>query len=69
MNAPTANALDTIGWFIATLHQMLGHDKAAAVLGVPIGPKEYCLICQYERAPDDLKRQKVIDALAPKAQS
>lgn len=32
----------TIGWFIATSHQLLGHDKAAALLGVPPGRKAGC---------------------------
>jgi hypothetical protein len=60
-----ARGLDTIGWFIATLHSRLGHDKAAAVIGVSPGDKSACLICQYEAAPDDVKRQAVIRALAP----
>jgi hypothetical protein len=58
--------MDTIGWFIATLHNLLGHDKAAAAMGVPAGDKRQCLICQYEQRPDDLKRQAVIRALAPR---
>jgi hypothetical protein len=50
-----AQGLDTIGWFIATLHSQLGHDKAAAVIGQPPGDKTACVICQYERypGPDD----------------
>jgi hypothetical protein len=61
--------MDTIGWFIATLHQMHGHDKAAAVLGMPIAPpgktREDCLICQHEKNPTEATRQAVIDALGP----
>lgn len=57
--------MDTIGWFIATLHNLVGHDMTAAMIGAPIGNKAACLICQYEAAPDDLKRQAVIRALAP----
>ena len=58
--------MDSIGWFIATLHQFIGHDQAAAFIGVPPGDKNACLICQYEQSPDDLKRQAVVRALAPR---
>ena len=43
--------MDPIGVFIATLHQTIGHDKAAAFIGVPAGDKAACLLCQYEKAP------------------
>lgn len=56
--------MDTFGWFIATLHQFLGHDKAAAFIGVPAGDKDACLICQYEAHPSEAGRQAVIEALA-----
>jgi hypothetical protein len=49
--------VDPIGWYIATTHQLLGHDKAAAVLGQPAGDKAACLLCQYERAPGDEQRR------------
>lgn len=55
--------MDTIGWFIATLHQLIGHDHAAAVIGQPPGNREDCLICQYEQHPDEESRQAVIAAL------
>jgi len=47
--------MDTIGWFIATLHNLVGHDTAAAFLGQPTGDKSACVICQYEQypGPDD----------------
>lgn len=57
--------MDAIGWFIATTHQLLGHDKAAAVAGVPPGDKAACLICQYERTHDETDRLAVLAALAP----
>jgi hypothetical protein len=57
------SGLDPIGWFIANLHQLIGHDKAAAVCGVPAGDKTYCLICQHEANPTPDSRQAVIDAL------
>ena len=41
--------MDTIGWFIATLHQMLGHDKAATFLGEPPLDKRMCILCIYEK--------------------
>jgi hypothetical protein len=58
--------MDLIGWLIANLHQMLGHDKAAAVMGVPVGDKDAYVICQYEADPTPANRQRVVLALAPK---
>jgi hypothetical protein len=55
--------MNQYGWFIATLHSMLGHDTAAAFIGVPPGPREDCVICQYEADPTDEKRQAVYTAL------
>lgn len=60
---PPLRGLDTIGWFIATSHQLLGHDKAAAMLGVPPGDKRDCLICAWEADPDDERKAAVTDAL------
>lgn len=57
--------MDAIGWFIATTHQMLGHDKTAAIIGQPPGDKDACLICQHERNPNNLSRQAVKRALSP----
>jgi len=46
---------DSINAIIAALHQMLGHDKAAAVLGVDPWPGPVCLLCQREKGtPADL---------------
>lgn len=58
--------MDTIGWFIANLHQLIGHDKAATVLMVPAGDKTYCVLCAYEANPNDLTRAAVKRALASK---
>jgi hypothetical protein len=58
--------MDPIGWCIANLHQLLGHDKAAAVLGVPVGDKQQCIICYYEHFPTEENRQAVLTALAPR---
>jgi len=41
--------LDTIGWYIVNLHHLLGHNKAAAVLGQPAGDAQRCVLCRYER--------------------
>ncbi len=57
--------MDTIGWFIATTHGLLGHDKTAAILGQPPGNREHCLMCQYDRHPSKEARQAVIRALSP----
>lgn len=35
----------TIDAAILTLHELLGHDKAAAFLGVPVGDKTKCRLC------------------------
>jgi hypothetical protein len=61
--AASGGVMDTIGWFIATTHQLLGHDKAAVVLGVPAGDPADCLICQFEDDPSGERRQAVIDAI------
>jgi hypothetical protein len=61
--------MDTIGWFIATLHNLVGHDTAQRMIGGPVYDKRTCLLCQYEAAPDDLKRQAVIRALTPREQA
>jgi hypothetical protein len=53
--------MDAIGWFIATLHQILGHDKAAAVLSQPPYNKATCVLCLYERG--DATKQDVIDQI------
>jgi hypothetical protein len=55
--------MDQFGWFIATLHQTLGHEKAAAVIGMPAGDKTACVLCQYEADPSAERRQAVIDAI------
>jgi hypothetical protein len=55
--------MDHVGVFIATLHQMLGHDKAAAFLGMPVEPGEQanCVLCLYERGR--ATKQEVQDAI------
>lgn len=55
--------MDTIGWFIATLHQIMGHDKAAAVLGQAPYNKNMCILCQYERGDAGITKQMVIDRI------
>jgi hypothetical protein len=55
--------MDIYGWFIATLHQMHGHDKLAAFIGQPPGDKAACLLCQYEREPTQSRRQAVVAAI------
>jgi hypothetical protein len=53
--------LDSIGWFIANLHQMMGHDKAAMVIGEPPYNKNTCILCLHERG--EATKQQVIDAI------
>jgi hypothetical protein len=57
--------VDTIGWYIATTHQLLGHDKAAQLIGQPPGDKADCSICRYERTHSETDRLIVLAALAP----
>ena len=57
--------MDPIGWYIATLHNLLGHAQAAAVLGVPAGDRAACLICAHERHPTEDTRAAVVAALRP----
>jgi hypothetical protein len=47
--------MDTIGWFIATTHQLLGHDKTANMIGQPVfsGDHDNCPMCIYEKNPTD----------------
>ena len=60
-----SGGMDQIGWFIGTLHQLIGHDAAAAVIGATAGDKGACLLCQYERDPTDERRKAAVRALAP----
>lgn len=55
--------MDPVGWYIVTMHQMLGHDVAAAAMGVPAGDKSQCVICDYEKTPTTENRKAVIAAL------
>lgn len=59
--------LDPVGWFIATTHQLLGHDKAAQLCRQPPAQdKTSCLLCRYEREHTEELRIAVLAALAPK---
>jgi hypothetical protein len=53
--------LDTIGWFIATLHQMLGHVVTARFLGQPVGDRGECILCRYDSG--QVTRDEVIEQL------
>jgi len=55
--------MDTIGWFIATSHSLLGHDKTAMLIGQPIGDRAGCLLCQYEADPCPERKQAVISVI------
>lgn len=63
--AEPPRGLDRFGWYIAVLHGILGHDKAAAYIGQPGGDKRECIICAWERNPTEEGRQAVYEALAP----
>jgi hypothetical protein len=55
--------LDTIGWFICTLHQALGHRAAATVVGdqVRADDMETCILCRYDRG--EVTKADVIERL------
>jgi hypothetical protein len=55
--------MDRIGWYIATLHSLVGHDTAARYLGQPAGDRSECIICRYEQHPTPESRQAVIEAI------
>jgi hypothetical protein len=57
--------LDTVGWFIVTLHQFLGHRAAAEFLGEPQGDVRQCILCRYEALK--ATREDVIDRLGVEA--
>lgn len=57
-------AMDMISWYIATLHSLLGHDKAAIVLGVESGDSAACVLCIWEHDPTPERRQAVQAAMA-----
>jgi hypothetical protein len=56
--------MDAIGWYIATMHQLLGHDAASAWLDVPPGDRSACTLCAYEADPTPERRAAVLAALA-----
>lgn len=43
-----SNQLDTVGWFICTLHQLIGHRATANFIGMPEGDVTDCILCRYE---------------------
>lgn len=56
--------MDIFDWFIAVLHQMIGHDKTAIVLSQPPGDRADCILCAYERHPTPAMMDRVITAFA-----
>lgn len=56
--------MDTIGVFIATCHQMLGHDKTAAILGQPPYNRNTCVLCLYDRG--EATKDEVIERIGGK---
>lgn len=57
--------LDTAGWFICTLHQMLGHEKARIVIGGEPGDPAQCILCQYEKG--EVEKAAVYERLGVEA--
>ena len=55
--------MDPIGRFLATAHQLLGHDVSAAFIGIGVGNRADCVLCQYEAHPTPERKQAVVDAI------
>lgn len=55
--------MDAIGWYIATMHALLGHDKAADAIGQDRGDKDKCVICAYEQQLTADSKRAVEEAL------
>lgn len=53
--------LDPFGWFVCTLHDTLGHDKARAYLRQPEYGKERCIMCRYNRG--EVTKEQVIEQM------
>lgn len=60
---PPPKALDPLGWFIVTIHRILGYDKAAAFIGADPGDRVDCLACAHGRDPSPDSRRAATDAL------
>lgn len=53
--------LDTIAWFICTLHQAVGHRASETFLGEPERDMATCILCAYDRG--EATRADVIERL------
>jgi hypothetical protein len=57
--------LDPIGWFLATLHQTIGHTATARYLGQPLVTSEFtpadCVLCKFNKGT--ATKQDVIDRI------
>jgi hypothetical protein len=42
--------MDILDWYIAMLHQLIGHDRTADYLGQPRGEKAQCRLCRESGA-------------------
>ncbi len=60
--------MDAIGWYIATMHALLGHDAASDALGQDRGDKTKCVICRYEQQLTADSEQAVNEALRPRTE-
>jgi hypothetical protein len=55
------NKMDTIGWYLASLHHTLGHRATARFLGMPEGDLADCILCRYERG--EVTKAEVIERI------
>lgn len=56
--------MDSFGWFIAALHQILGHRQTAAFLGEDPVDSAQCILCQYDTG--EATRADVINRIGRK---
>ncbi len=56
--------MDLIGWYLATMHSIVGHDTTARFIGAPTGDRAECVICRYDRNPTAENRRAVEQALS-----
>lgn len=59
--------LDTVGWFIATLHQTLGHHTAERFLGEPARDRADCILCRYDAGT--ATREDVVERIGVEART
>ena len=55
------DGLDRFGYFVLTLHDLMGHVATARYLGQDIGDESQCIACRYSNGDKGVTKQMVID--------